>query len=400
MDNVYATGFGQWLQQQRNLLDLTRAELGERIGYSLETIKKIENGERRPSKEMARALAAALDVPAEKVGEFVQFARTGGAPIWSLAGQGAPAIAPASNLPAPLTPLIGRQAELRRIVHLFTQQGARLITLAGAPGVGKTRLAIQAGHHLQRHYADGVWFVDLAPIEDGSFLLSAVATVLSIDHEGAAPLTERVYAHLRERHLLLVLDNFEQIVEAAPQIASLLKACGQIACLVTSRVPLYVSGEYEVAVTPFALPPPEKTISPEILLRNEAVNLFVDRVQAFQPDFELSSANCLTILELCRRLDGIALAIELAAARLRLFTPDELLANLAAGNGSLGLLTHGARDLPARQQTLYNAIAWSYGLLSAREQQFFASLGVFHGAFDDEAARAVCVDRHMAARGD
>jgi predicted ATPase/DNA-binding XRE family transcriptional regulator len=372
--------FGHWIKQRRRALDLTQGELARQVGCAVVTIQKIEEGRRRPSKEMVDLLAKHLVIAEAERERFSSLAR--GEP---------PVLNAPTNLPAPLTPLIGRTAEIATIQRYLERPDVRLTTVTGPPGVGKTRLGIQAASELRWQFSDGVWFVPLAPLGEPHLVVPTLARVLNYMEAGPRPLLERLQTVLRHKRMLLVLDNFEQVVEAAPQIAELLTACEQIKVLTTSRIPLHIRGEHEITVEPFALPERTADLSPEQLLENEAVRLLVSRVQAFKPDFALTAANAPAIVNLCTRLDGLPLAIELAAARMRQFTPHQLVVQLdSAATNSLPLLGDGPRDLPARQQTLHNAIDWSYTLLDEASQRLFRQLGVFVGGCTLAAATAIC----------
>jgi predicted ATPase/DNA-binding CsgD family transcriptional regulator len=299
----------------------------------------------------------------------------------------------AGNLSTPLTPLIGREKETAATCDLLRRATVRLLTLTGPGGIGKTRLALQVAAELRDDFADGVHFVNLAPISDPSLLAATIAHALDVRERADRPLTERLKEHLRGKQLLLVLDNFEQVVDAAPLVGELLAAAPWLKALVTSREPLRLAGEHEYAAPPLALPPHPATPPPtpgrggEDLVQYAAVQLFIVRAQAVKADFVVTNENAPAIAAICQRLDGLPLAIELAAARVKLLPPQALLTRL---DQTLKLLTGGARDAPARQQTMRATIEWSYNLLDAGEQRLFAQLGVFVGGCTLEAAEAVC----------
>jgi len=290
-------------------------------------------------------------------------------------------------LSTPLTPLIGREREVSEVCTLLHQSNIRLLTLIGPGGVGKTRLAIAVAEALLDDFGDGVYFVPLAAITDPARVIPTIAETLGLQEISGLSLQEQVYAALRDQHLLLILDNFEQITTAAPQLVPLLTLCPRLSILVTSRAALQLIGEQEFAVLPLSVPDLTQLPAPEILSLLAVVRLFVLRAQAVQPNFALTTANARTIAEICARLDGLPLAIELAAARIKLLPPLALLRRLSR---RLVVLTGGARDLPIRQQTLRNTIQWSYDLLSQSEQRLFRWLAIFVGGCTLEAAEAVC----------
>jgi class 3 adenylate cyclase len=254
-----------------------------------------------------------------------------------------------TNLPVQPTPLLGRADDLARLVALLRQHEVRLLTLTGPGGTGKTRLALQLAADLLDQFVDGALFVDLAPVSDPRLVVAAIAAALGLRETGSQPLAEIVPAYLRDKTLLLVLDNFEQIVEAASLVGALLATCPRLRLVVTSRTILHLYGEYEYPVLPLDLPPRGNVPPLERLTQYAAAALFIQRAQAVQPSFAVTNATAPAVAEICARLDGRPLAIELAAARVRLLPPPALLARL--GN-RLGMLTGGARNLPARQQTL------------------------------------------------
>jgi predicted ATPase/class 3 adenylate cyclase/DNA-binding XRE family transcriptional regulator/predicted negative regulator of RcsB-dependent stress response len=308
------------------------------------------------------------------------------------------------NLPARLTSFHGRDRELAAVIDLLQQPHSRLLTLTGAGGTGKTRLALTVADTLSDRYDDGVWFVDLAPISDSKLVALAIGQTLGIAEDSNVPPRERLCVWLRSRSLLLLLDNFEQVLEAASLVSEILNVAPHVTVLVTSRLPLRVQGEREYPVAPLECPPIfgmqgsasraqdveagiEAEPVPSDLSQYAAVALFIARARAVRPDFAVTNRNAPAVAEICARLDGLPLAIELAAARIRLFTPDMLLHRLRGE--VLPLLTGGPRDAPARQQTIRATIEWSYRLLSPAQQQMFRALGVFIGGWKLEGAEAV-----------
>jgi predicted ATPase/class 3 adenylate cyclase/tetratricopeptide (TPR) repeat protein len=296
-----------------------------------------------------------------------------------------------NNLPTQPTPLIGRQSELAALCALVLRPDTRVVTLTGPGGIGKTRLALQAAADLLDDFTDGAFLVSLAPLFDPDLLASTIAQAINMHDTVAKPPMESLKDYLRSKQMLLVLDNFEQIVSAAPLVADLLSVCPEVKALVASREVLRIRGEKECVVPPLALPDLQNLPAPDELLRYDSVSLFVQRAQDVKSDFVIGEENAAAVAELCRRLDGLPLAIELAAARIKVLTPQAILARLTS---RLTLLTGGARDLPARQQTLRNTIVWSYDLLPPTEQLLFRRLSVFVGGFTLEAAEAVCGKRN------
>lgn len=291
-----------------------------------------------------------------------------------------------SPLPVQLTPLIGREAAMNMVSALLRRPEVRLLTLTGPAGIGKTRLGLEVASSLQGDFAHGACFVSLAALSDPDLVLPTIAQTFGLREAGDWPLLERVQRFLTEKQLLLLLDNFEQVLAAARYLPDLLSTCPQVKMLVTSRAVLHVRGEYEFHVAPLDLPPLVPGTEPALLATAPAVALFLERAQAARPEFSWTDANMRAVAEICVRLDGIPLAIELAAARSRLLSPEVLLAHL---QHRLPLLTNPARDAPPRQQTLRQALAWSYDLLTPQEQQVFRQLSVFVGAWTLEAAEAI-----------
>jgi predicted ATPase/serine/threonine protein kinase len=293
-----------------------------------------------------------------------------------------------TNLPHHLTPLLGRDAERDDVLSLLRREEVRVVTLTGPGGTGKTRLSLAAGARLLREFDDGVWWISLGPILDSRLVLSEIAAVLDV-HEGGVSLVDAVKNAVRHRTMLLVLDNFEQILDAAPVIAEILAAAPRVKALVTSRSPLRIRGEREYAVPPLTTPPLDLPLTPEALTHYAAVALFVERATAVKSDFAVTPENAHAIAEICVRLDGLPLAIELAAARVKLLPPQAMLARV--GN-RFKLLSGGSRDLPERQQTMHAAISWGYNLLDEPEKALFATLSVFRGGFSLEAAERLADD--------
>ena len=294
---------------------------------------------------------------------------------------------PMWRMPAFLTPFIGREQEVASICAMLQQAEVHLLTLVGMGGIGKTRLCIEVATQLHAHFADGVCFVALAPISNPDLAVPTIADALGIKEMGEQSLREQVEAELRQKHLLLLLDNFEQVVAAAPTVEALLLACPHLTVLVTSRAVLHLQAEHLFPVPPLTLPDLTQLPEYDVLVQSAAVALFQQRAQAVLPTFCITLANAPTIAEICVRLDGLPLAIELAAARIRLLPPQALLSRLMS---RLQVLTGGARTLPTRQQTLRNTLQWSYDLLDTEEQRLFRHLAIFVGGCSLEAVEALC----------
>ncbi len=394
MEAIASISFGQWLKKKRRALDLTQNELAKRVGCATITIQKIEANQRRPSKQMAMLLAEQLGISLEECQAFVRFARAGSGGhrytgFHELNHQGVWSLFPLqlSNFPAQPTPLIGRDQEIATARKYVLGGGVRLLTFVGPPGVGKTRLATQVASSLLDEFNNGAYFVPLAPVDDSNLVPATISQALGVNRIGDSSFADRLKEYLRDKHILLVLDNFEQVVEAAPFVAELLSACPWLNILVTSRVPLSIRSERQFPVSPLAIPANENSeIDLSELMRYSAVELFIERARAVKPDFELKIENLKTVVAICARLDGLPLAIELVAARTSLLPPQVLLDHLS---GQRVLHIDGLRDVSERHQTLYHAIDWSYALLAPDEQLLLTCMSVFNGGWTLEAAEKI-----------
>ena len=382
-----ATPFGALLRKYRLAAGLTQEALAERAGLSVRNIQNLEHGTNQPLRGTMSRLAVALALGPDEQHSFLAAA--------SVTPRQRPPAGAAAQLPEPFahtlpvspTALLGREGEVAAVVALLQREDVRLLTLVGPGGVGKTRLAMQVGCVLQEHYADGVVFVDLAPLDDASLVLPTIAGALGVVAQGQQPPQVTLASYLHAKHMLLLVDNVEQVAAAAPEVAALRAACPGLRVLATSRALLGVQGEHAYAVPPLAVPDPRRLPPHDQLSQVAAIALFVQRARAHTPGFTLSPANAAAVAEICARLDGLPLAIELAAARVRVLPPRALLARL---DHPLQVLTGGASDLPARQQTLRRTIGWSYDLLSPAEQTLFRRLAVFADGCALEAVEAVC----------
>src|SRR5215204_5173059 len=292
-----------------------------------------------------------------------------------------------NNLPLQPTPLVGREKEVSEVCVLMGGDETRLLTLTGPGGIGKTRLALQAAADLLDDFSDGTFFVSLATLREAELLLPAVAETLGVRETGEQPLDETLNDYLSERRLLLLVDNFEQVLGAAPAVTQLLAGAPGMKVLATSRAPLGLYGEHEFPVPPLSMPDLKSPPPLESLTQYEAVGLFLERAQAVKPDFKVTNESAPAVAEICVRLDGLPLAIELAAARIKMLPPKAMLKRLGS---RLKLLTGGARDLPERQRTLRATIEWSHALLDEGEQVLFGRLAVFSGGRTLEAIEAIC----------
>jgi predicted ATPase/DNA-binding CsgD family transcriptional regulator/DNA-binding XRE family transcriptional regulator len=381
MTPTHHGAFGPWLRSRREQAGLTQEELAARSGLTAKGIAALERGRRRrPYPHTVRALAMALglssDEQADLLARVAKDATVSGPPVAGLT--------PA--LRASPTPLIGRDHALAEVLATLRDHHARLITLTGPGGVGKTSLALEAVRRSTEDFPDGVVVVELDVLDDPELLMARIAARMGLTGLAEGAETAAVHRYLQDRRLLLVLDNFEHLLAAVTDVSGLMEMCPEVKLLVTSRAPLRLRGEREYAVGPLAVPDLTRIPASHEIAASAAVQLFVERAQVASTSFGLSQANTAAVAAICRRLDGLPLALELAAARLRILSPTELLARL---DTSLPLLTGGARDLPERQRTIRQAIEWSYRLLGSEEQGLFRRLSIFVGGWDAAAAEAV-----------
>jgi predicted ATPase/transcriptional regulator with XRE-family HTH domain len=393
------TTFGRWLKERRQSSGLTQENLADRVACALSMIEKIERGLRRPSHQVAERIAEVLRIPEGEREAFIGWAR--GLPSnylssLPLSRATSPPSSPGQLLPAPVTATIGRAHDLERARDILCRPDVRLLTLVGPPGIGKTRLSLELASSLSDDFADGMRFIPLAPLRDPRLLAATIAASLGLKG-GDHPISETLKNYLRDKRMLLVLDNFEQLTEAAPFVAELLEVAPGLKAVVTSRALLRIYGEHEYPVPPLDLPDLRNLPPVEALAQTASVALFVQRAQAANHTFRLTPVNAALIAEVCVRLDGLPLAIELAAARSKLFTPQVLLKQMES---RLSLLTGGPKERDPRQQTLRGAIAWSYNLLNPEEQAFFRRLSVFVGGWTPEAGTSVVVGIDSHAKGD
>jgi predicted ATPase/DNA-binding XRE family transcriptional regulator len=397
--------FGGWLKQRRKELGVTQDELADHIGCSLATLQKIEGGVRRPSGQLAHLLADYFRVPSDEREAFTVFARAG--QVASSDPQPAlVALAHApwravslrhTNLPVVLTALIGREHEEEAVRDYLLNPKVRLLSMTGPPGVGKTRLALQVASSLAEHFEDGVFFIDLAPVLEPGLVLPTIGRVLGLKEAGELSAERVLVEYVRERRMLLVLDNFEQVLDAASEVVKLMQASPWLKVLVTSREALHVRGERRLSVPPLGVPGPllfsgavgtddRRRPLLEALATYPSVKLFVERAQDVNPDFELTRENARDVAMVCAELEGLPLAIELAAARANHLSSREMRTAL---DNRLKLLKGEARDLPARHRTLRAAVEWSYDLLDTAEQTLFRGLGAFAGGSALAAIEAI-----------
>jgi predicted ATPase len=413
--------FGDLLRYLRKRAELSQRELALHVGYHYSYMSRIENNEYVPDPAILMSrFVPALHLEKEPawtrrllelatVREKRTVSQTGSRPA-SIDPVTDPATTDHASLlslfPVSLTPLLGRQNEVTALLRSLSRSDVRLITLVGPPGVGKTRLAVQVATEAVDMFAHGLNFIDLAPITEPNGFLPALAQNLDVNEIPEMPLMTRMAQALRQKNILLVLDNFEQLVEAAPQVYQLLSSTSNVKALITSRVPLHIGGEHQFVVQPLALPHESAIPVPgasqiltdqviEDLMEFAAIRLFVERARAAQLEFQLTPQNTGAVLEICRRLDGLPLAIELAAARVRTFSPVVMLKEF---EHRFDWLARNNREEQPAKQTLRGAIEWSYSLLSEKEQVLLRRLSVFSAGRTVETAKAVCADRERTSR--
>ncbi len=376
------SAFGTLLRSYRLAAGLSQERLAERAGLSLRGISDLERGARTtPRLETVRMLVEGLELTPEERSALFLAAHPSPPPAHDANSE--PAMA---RLPLPPTPLVGREDDLDRLIRVVADGESRLVTLTGPGGVGKTRLAQEAAQRLARHFPDGACFVTLVTVPDARLVLPAIANALGLQVSETKPLQAELAQFLATKHLLLVFDNFEHVLSAASLVASLLSTSAGLHVLATSRMPLQLRGERLYPLAPLGVPDAHRSYTADELDNYGAVQLLVARIRDVRPEFSLDTRNGQAIAEICRRLDGLPLALELAAVRARLLTPDALLQRLER---RLPLLNGGPRDLPSHQQTLRATIAWGYDLLSPQEQVLFRNLAVFLGGWTLEAAETV-----------
>jgi len=356
------------LRGLRQAVGITQEELANRAGLSPNAVSALERGQRkRPYPHTVRALADALGLDeGERAALLAAVPKRDRDKAAPLAAEVATLPTPSPVLPRPATPLVGREQELEEVRRLLARPEVRMLTLTGISGVGKTRLALEAAREAEGLFPDGISFVALAPLKDPVLVVSTIARSLGLREVEGQTEDDALRVHLREKRMLLVLDNFEQLLGAAPEVAGLIEVCPNLVVLCTSRAPLRVRGEQEYHVSPLALPASTRTMTENNVLGSPSGRLFLERARAVSPGFEITGENAGAVAAICWRLAGLPLALELAASKARFLDPAALLSRL-----DQALSSTWARDLPERQRTMRAALNWSYELLSVPERDLF-----------------------------
>jgi predicted ATPase/transcriptional regulator with XRE-family HTH domain len=382
--------FGYWLRLKRRAFDLTREGLAEQVGCSAALIRKLEAEERRPSEQIVARLANIFSIPESERSQFLRFARDdwNSAPVES--AEAAPwrtsSLSFRPNLPAPLTSLIGRDGDVAAVLGYLANPTIRIVTITGPPGIGKTRLGVEVAHQAIPMFPGGVFFITLEPLEDPGLIAPAIVQALGYSEMKDKSSSQSLIEGIGDQHVLLLLDNIEHLIQAVTTLATdLLLVCPRLHILITSRESLRIPGEWIYPVLSLSAPPETNFLVFDSGLEQQypALALFSERARAVQPDFVLDPDNLDAVAAICNRIDGLPLAIELVTPRLRLMTPQSLLEHL---NGQSLLTVESMRSLPARQSTLFNAIRWSFELLTDTEKDIFRYLSVFKGGFNLVAA--------------
>ena len=369
------SSFARLLRYYRLASGLTQEELAERAHLSARAISDLERGVKAlPHRHTVELLAEALEIPVADLEQAIVRRR-----------------GPRANrdkilLPIQPTSFVGRDAEVSGVTTLLRQPGTRLVTVTGSPGIGKTRLTLAAAEMLAEDFADGAIFVPLAPIRDATRVPEVLAQTLGVLPVDSKSVEQQLIDHLRTKHILLVVDSFEHVLDAGSTLAQILAPCPRVKLLVSSRAALNIQGEHRFDLGPLELPSPGYVPALDDLPHFSALQLFAERARPVNPNFQITADNALAIVEICRKLNGLPLAIELASARVNVLSPQDLLARL---NRQLHVLTGGPRDLPERHRTMRQAISWSYELLTEREERLFRRLAYFSGDFSLEAAEAI-----------
>jgi predicted ATPase/transcriptional regulator with XRE-family HTH domain len=383
--------FGEWLKRQRSAKGLTQKQLAQQIGCATSTIRKIESNERRPSVQITERIAEIFQISSKEQKDFLRFARGDWTRATFKTNDDSPWLAsntaPRSNLPTPISSLVGREQVVADIRNYLLREDTRLLTLVGSPGIGKTRLSIETARTQLSTFSDGVFFIALAPLDDPSLVALTIIQALGYVEAKNIAARQQLMDGIGGKQMLIVLDNCEHLIEeVAPLTSDLLSACPRLKILATSRESIRVPGEWVYPVPVLDVPKENSPIHIEAASKFPGLTLFAERARAVRPDFVLNAENIRAVSSVCAQVDGLPLAIELMAARMRLMSPQALLDRLS---GQFILTADGMRSSSERQKTLNHAIRWSYSLLSAEEKKLFAYLSVFSGGFTLDTAEAM-----------